>query len=84
MKQDESAIDLYTFAHLGFGIGAKQLGMSTNQILIIAVAYEILEPSIIKYMRESLNINAWGYESKSNIVVDVLAAYVGAKIGEKI
>lgn len=33
---------------------------------------------------KQLDIDAWGYESKSNIVVDVLAAYVGTKIGEKI
>lgn len=81
MKQDRSAIDGYTFVHMGFGYGAKKMGLNNSQILILAIVYEMIEPSIIKYMREELKLDVWGYESRQNIVVDVIAAYVGAKLG---
>ena len=35
-------------------------------------------------MREEMKLDTWGYESKRNIFVDILVAYLGAKLGEKI
>jgi len=83
MAQDEDAIDLYTIAHTLYGYTAKRLGMSNTQIVLLAIAYEIIEPYIIRYMREDLNLDVWGYETKENILVDILSAYIGAKLGEK-
>ena len=82
MAQD--AVDIYTLVHTLYGYGAKKLGMSNTQIVALAVLYELIEPSIIKYMREDLKLDVWGYESKKNIALDILVAYVGAKIGEKL
>lgn len=83
MSQDKDAIDIYTLVHMMYGYGAKKLGMSDTEIVLLAVAYELLEPSIIKYMRENLKLNVWGYESKKNIAVDIAIAFVGAKLGDK-
>jgi len=83
MPQDKDAIDLYTIAHTLYGYAAKRLGMSNTQIVLLAIAYEIIEPSLIRYMREDLNLDVWGYETKENILVDILSAYIGAKLGEK-
>ena len=83
MAQDKDAVDFYTLVHMMYGYGAKRLGMSNTQIVALAILYELVEPSIIRYMREDLNLNVWGYESKKNIAVDIAIAYIGAKIAEE-
>ena len=84
MAQDESAVDIYTLVHTMYGYGANKIGMSNTQIVAVALLYELIEPSIIRYMREEMKLDTWGYESKRNIFVDILVAYLGAKLGEKI
>ena len=77
---NKSTIDLYTLVHMMYGYVAKKVGMSDTQIVGLAILYELIEPSIIKYMREDLKIDVWGYESKKNIALDVVVAYLGAKL----
>jgi len=83
MAQDKDAVDFYTLVHMMYGYGAKKIGMSDTQIVALAILYEIIEPSIIRYMREDLNLDVWGYESKKNIAVDIIVAYLGSKLAEK-
>ena len=83
MAQDKNAVDFYTFVHMMYGYGAKKVGMSDTQIVALAILYELIEPSIIKYMREDLRLDVWGYESKKNIAVDIAIAYIGSKLAEK-
>jgi hypothetical protein len=50
----------------------------------IALVYEMLEPSLLVWLKKNFDAFGWGYESHLNIVMDILSAYIGAKIGEKI
>lgn len=83
MIQSKSTIDFYTIVHFLYGYGAKKTGMSDTQIVLLATLYEIIEPSIIRYMREDLNLDVWGYESKKNIATDIIVAYLGSKLAER-
>ncbi len=80
MQQDVAPIDLYTFVHFLYGYVAKSYGYSNKAILVGAVLYEMIEPSIIDYMRNTLKMNAWGHESKHNILWDILIAEFGAMV----
>jgi len=81
--QDRAAIDWYTLAHFFYGVIAKQsFEWSNSDILLGAIAYEIIEPPIIKWMKENWSDAGWGYETKRNIYTDILAAMAGAYLGE--
>ena len=71
---DKSAVDRYTIAHFIFGIAAKRAGWSSGSIVMAAVAYEIVEPVIIS------KIDIWTPETPQNIVIDVLAAWLGSSL----
>lgn len=71
---DKAAVDRYTIAHFIFGILAKRAGWSDGAIVMAAVAYEIVEPVIIS------KIHTWTPETPKNIVIDVLAAWVGSTL----
>lgn len=71
---EKSPIDKYTVAHFLFGVLAKRAGWKSSSIVIVAVGYEIIEPTLIK------KITTWNKESSSNIAVDVLAAWVGSRL----
>lgn len=79
MEQDKASIDLYTLAHYLYGRIARQMGYSMDTIMLGAILYEFIEPAIITYMRESLGMNVWGHESRSNVIIDVIASYLGAR-----
>ena len=78
MPQDKSPVDFYTLVHYFYGKVARDLGYNMNTIMLGAILYELVEPSIITYMRKDLGMNVWGHESPSNVIVDILAAYIGA------
>lgn len=78
MRQDVSPIDVYTLVHFLYGYVAKRYGYSNEAILVGAVLYEMIEPRIIDYMRNTLKMDAWGHESKHNILWDILIAEFGA------
>jgi hypothetical protein len=71
---DKAPVDRYTIAHFIFGVLAKRAGWSTGSIVLGSVAYEIVEPVIIS------KIDTWTPETPKNIVIDVLAAWVGSTL----
>lgn len=77
MNQDRLAIDAYTAVHFIYGYIAKGMGYTNEQIMIGAVLYEMIEPKILDFMRNTLKVNAWGHESKHNILWDILISEVG-------
>jgi hypothetical protein len=60
MQQDVAPIDLYTFVHFLYGYVAKSYGYSNKDILVGAVLYEMIEPSIIDYMEKHLENECLG------------------------
>ena len=54
-----------------------------EEIIGLALLYEIVEPSIIRFMREELKTEVWGYESPKNIITDILVAPLGAYLADK-
>jgi hypothetical protein len=80
--KDKKAIDIYTFIHALFGYVAAKKGLSKTEILILAGLYEIIEPSIINTMKNGANTLDWNHESRQNIIVDIAAALVGAKLAK--
>lgn len=82
MKQDTSPFDLYTIAHFLYGYVAKRYGATNEGILVGAVLYEMIEPTIIDFMRKDLGMNAWGHESKMNILWDILIVEFGAYMAQ--
>lgn len=81
--QDKHPIDAYTLVHGLFGFICQRLGVSQQNTVAVAFLYEVVEPFIIRFMREDLKMNAWGYESALNIAIDVLIADIGWRLGEK-
>ncbi len=71
---EKSPIDKYTVAHFLFGVLGKRAGWKSSSIVILAVGYEIIEPTIIE------KIPLWNKEGPSNIGVDVLAAWLGSRL----
>jgi len=77
MVTDRSPIDSYTLAHALFGMIARRQGMSTVNILLISILYELIEDRLIS---GGLHEVGWKPEPKSNALIDILAAYAGSQI----
>lgn len=82
MKQDVAPIDLYTLVHFLYGYLAREYNWSREDIMVGAIMYEFIEPTIIKIMRQNLGIMAWGHESKQNILWDIFIAEIGAVVSD--
>ena len=80
---EKAMLDGYTLVHTSFGYFARKHGLSYSQIIGLAILYEIVEPSIIRYMREELKTQVWDYEGPKNIIVDILVAPLGAYLADK-
>jgi len=79
---EKQPIDSYTVIHLLYGFLAKKSGFSDTEIVIVALLYEIIEPHIIESMQQGTNPLEWNHEGKKNILVDVLAAYIGSRLAK--
>ena len=75
---DKSTLDVYTVAHVGFGVLSHQFGLSVQQCLFLATLYELVEDDLIVQLglREKAN---WRKEIKYNAIADILSAYMGYK-----
>lgn len=75
---DKSTLDVYTLAHIGFGVLSHQFGLSIQKTLFLATLYELIEDDLIVKlgMREKAN---WNKEIKYNAIADILSAYLGYK-----
>ncbi len=77
---EKQPIDSYTVIHALFGFLAHKSGLTDAEILVLAVLYEVIEPSIIDQMRQGKNPLEWNHEGRANIAVDILAALLGARL----
>ena len=80
-KDDRSTLDLYTLAHVGFGVTSHQMGLSVQQCLFLATLYELVEDDLIVQlgMRKKAG---WNKEIKYNAIADILSAYLGYKTSQ--
>jgi len=74
---DRSPLDRYTLAHALFGLIASRQGVSTVNILLISILYELIEDRLISGVLQDVG---WTPEPKSNALIDILAAYAGTKL----
>ena len=82
LKTERSPGDIYTLAHLGFGYTARQYGWSREDILLVATFYELIEDQLIDVLHLNRRIE-WSSEPKANALVDIVAAYLGARLAEQ-
>ena len=79
IEQDITSFDFYSLIHFGVGYWAKKRGFPTQQIMIAAVIYELIEDPLI----DGLKLKRWRKETKNNALVDILLAYLGARMAER-
>ena len=77
---EKQPIDSDTVIHALYGFLAHKSGLTDAEILALAILYEILEPAIIDQMRQGRNPLKWNHEGRGNIAVDILAAWLGARL----
>ena len=75
---DKSTLDVYTLAHIGFGVISHQMGLSMPKTLLLATLYELIEDDLIVKLGLRQKAN-WNKEIKYNAIADILAAYLGYK-----
>ena len=79
MTVNKDPVDRFTLAHVLAGYAARRVGLTQPQTLMLAIAWEIIEPKL-----KENNPQVFPNPSKDtteNKVVDVLATMLGWALG---
>lgn len=77
--ENRSALDKWTFAHLGLGAVLRYRGWSFGQALALAVVWEIIEWPLLES-----RIPGRRNESRINLVTDIAANMVGWSLAKNL
>ena len=76
---NEEPVDRFTLAHVLVGYAAHRVGLTQSQTLMLAIAWEILEPKLKEDHPEVFPHPT--KDSTENKVIDVLATMLGWALG---
>jgi hypothetical protein len=84
IRCESKAVDLWTIVHATAGyVAVSRYDLKQETVAQLAVAYEIVEPYITEWLYDNYPQLGWGFESPTNVTIDILVAMYAADLATK-